>query len=85
MQPDLPSYVPSPDVCTMFKICRRTLSRWTTSRSMGFPSPSMFNGRLYFKKTDLEKWLLAHAPQTGNGGAAGDIEVANLGFTQGER
>lgn len=82
MHPDsLPSYVPASDVCAAFNIHRRTLSRWTTSRSMGFPQPSTINGHWYFKKSDLEKWLLTHAPQTTNGVA--DVAPANLGLEQG--
>ena len=36
--------------------CARTIDRWINHREMGFPKPTMINGRRYWRLGELRQW-----------------------------
>jgi len=51
--------VPAATVAAEFDITRRTLARWAANKALGFPAPTIINGRWYFHRKPLEAWKIA--------------------------
>jgi predicted DNA-binding transcriptional regulator AlpA len=45
-----------PAVQTYLSISDTTLWRWMRSKTLGFPKPTVTNGRNYFLRSEIEAW-----------------------------
>jgi hypothetical protein len=53
--------VPAGIVASECHVTRRTVGRWILDPEVGFPSPVEINGRLYFRRPELEGWKTSRA------------------------
>lgn len=37
-------------------VCARTIDRWIADDELGFPRPTMINGRRYWRLGELQQW-----------------------------
>jgi hypothetical protein len=48
--------IPDRRVCSRYEVTTRTLARWDTNPTLGFPKPIVINGRKYRREDELEAW-----------------------------
>jgi len=51
--------LPTRQVCALFGVCDRTIARWERDPDLGFPRPTVINGRKYFNEDALTEWSRA--------------------------
>lgn len=52
-------WVPAITLAEELGIARRTLGRWFVDTALEFPKPVEINGRLYFRRGDIEAWKIS--------------------------
>jgi hypothetical protein len=45
---------PRRETCRRYGVCDRTVARWESSPDLGFPRPTVINGRKYDNPDDLD-------------------------------
>jgi predicted DNA-binding transcriptional regulator AlpA len=50
------SWIPAPQLAAEFGVSRRTLTRWLHKIPLGFPRPKIVNHRLYFERSEIDRW-----------------------------
>jgi hypothetical protein len=48
--------LPTRLLCDRFNVCDRTIARWQLDPKLGFPSPTVINGRKYFDENKIAQW-----------------------------
>ena len=43
-------------VLQRYGVCARTIDRWITDQTLGFPQPIVINRRRYFREARLQEW-----------------------------
>ncbi len=62
--------IPAPKLAkNEFDVDRRTIGRWIKNPSLGFPQPTRINGRLYFRRREIEDWKRTRLRQSIAGAA----------------
>jgi len=49
-------YLPTGAVCRRYKVCDRTIDRWTADERVGFPKPLIINNRRYWALAGLQEF-----------------------------
>ncbi len=62
--------IPAPKLAkNEFDVDRRTIGRWIRNPALGFPRPVRINGRLYFRRDEIESWKRSRLRQSIMGAA----------------
>ena len=48
--------LPTRQVCGRYGVADRTIDRWLSRRSLGFPKPIVVNRRRYWRQAELDEW-----------------------------
>jgi hypothetical protein len=56
MEADDERHVGTKGLCERYDVCPRTPDRWLNNPELGFPKPTMINGRRYWTLGQLRRW-----------------------------